>query len=150
VMDQRHWQGEARVTRGTHPLARFVAAVMRFPAAQDRVPVTVTMQRRGADEVWTRDFNGRRFRSTLRLRQGQMTERFGPMTFTIALHLRDGALHYPVTAGHCLGIPIPKRWLPISVATEVAEGQNACFDVALSLPYIGFIVRYQGVLRPQA
>ncbi len=148
VMTHRRWQGRARVTRGRGLMARIVATVMRFPPASDDTPLNVTMARRGMAEVWTRDFAGRRFRSTLRLQGGQMTERFGLLTFTIALRVQNGALHYPVTAGHCLGLPIPAFALPCSDTTETADGRRACFDVALSLPYIGAIVRYQGWLEP--
>jgi hypothetical protein len=65
-----------------------------------------------------------------------------------SLQVKDGALHYPVTAGRAFGIPIPRALLPISVAKETAEDGRARFDVALSLPWVGLIVRYQGWLQP--
>ncbi|MGL5010261.1 MAG: DUF4166 domain-containing protein, partial [Paracoccaceae bacterium] len=148
VMDQRRWQGRAQVTRGTSLLAKLIATIMRFPPATADTPLTVTMVREGEAEVWTRNFNGRRFRSTLRIRHGQMTERFGLMTFTIGLNVRDNTLHYPVTAGRIAGLPLPRALLPRSDATETADGPRARFDVALSLPLIGAIVRYQGWLEP--
>jgi hypothetical protein len=148
VMDQRCWTGQAQVTRGAGWLARVVAWIMRFPPAGAAVPLTVRMERRGETERWTRDFAGRKFRSTLRLRDGQMTERFGILTFTIGLQVQDGALHYPVTAGRALGIPIPAFALPRSVTTETAGADRAQFDVGLHVPLIGLIVRYRGWLTP--
>jgi hypothetical protein len=62
--------------------------------------------------------------------------------------VQNSALHYPVTAGWCLGLPMPRALLPISVATETASAGRAQFDVALSLPLVGLIVRYQGWLTP--
>jgi Domain of unknown function (DUF4166) len=129
-------------------MARVVAGVMRFPPESADVPLVVTMDRQGEREVWLRDFAGRRFRSTLRLHAGQMTERFGLLTFAIALRVQDGALHYPVTKGWFCGVPLPRMCLPRSDTVEAADGARATFDVALSLPVIGPIVRYQGWLAP--
>lgn len=122
VMSHRRWQGRAEVTRGRGILARVIATIMRFPPDSRDTPVTVTMERQGTTECWTRDFNGRRFRSTLRWNGQRMTERFGALTFTIALQVRDGKLHYPVTQGWCLGIPLPRWSLPRSDTTEAADG----------------------------
>jgi hypothetical protein len=148
VMDQRRWAGQAKVTRGAGILARIVAAVMRFPPASANTPLTVTMARHGDAERWTRNFGGRRFHSTLRLRGGQMAERFGILRFAIGLHVQDARLHYPVTAGWCLGVPVPRALLPISNTVEAEQASRATFDVALSLPLVGLIVRYQGWLKP--
>jgi Domain of unknown function (DUF4166)/Saccharopine dehydrogenase NADP binding domain len=150
VMTQRRWQGRARVTRGRGLLARSVAGVMRFPPETADTPLTVTMERQGDAEVWVRDFAGRKFRSTLRLHKGRMTERFGLLRFAIALHVQDGALYYPVTKGWFCGVPIPRWALPRSDTAEGADGLRATFDVGLSLPLIGPIVRYQGWLEPVA
>jgi Domain of unknown function (DUF4166)/Saccharopine dehydrogenase NADP binding domain len=148
VMTHRRWQGRSRVTRGRGLMARIVAAVMRFPPGAADVPLTVTMTREGDSELWVRDFAGRRFRSTLRLHKGGMTERFGLLTFAIALRVQDGALHYPVTKGWFCGVPMPTWGLPRSDTSETACGARATFDVALSLPVIGPIVHYQGWLEP--
>ena len=81
-----------------------------------------------------------------------MTERFGPFTFTLALQVTDGRLRFPVIAGRVGRVPLPRAILPRSVATEWQEetpdGPRARFDVALSLPIAGPLVRYQGWVRP--
>jgi hypothetical protein len=148
VMSHRRWQGHARVTRGRGLMARLIATIMRFPPETGDTPLTVTMERRGQTERWIRNFNGRRFQSTLRLDKGRLTERFGVLTFTIALQVQDGKLHYPVTHGWLAGIPLPRWALPRSDTQEGTNGPHATFDVALSLPLIGAIVRYQGWLAP--
>lgn len=152
LADTRRWSGRSRITRGNGRLARGIARALRFPAAAEDMPVTVTMQRHGVTEVWTRDFGGQRFRSTLRPVPGAMIERFGPLSFEIALRVRDGALHYPVTRGWCLGLPLPRVLLPVSRTEERVDDQGrATFDVALSHPLTGPIVRYQGWLTdPQS
>ncbi len=149
VIDRRHWAGRAEVTQGSGWLARVAAGVMRFPPSAADVPVTVRMDRTGGTEVWTRDFAGRRFRSHLRQeRDGGMTERFGPLRFGIGLRAAGGRLEYPVTAGWFLGIPLPRFLLPRSASAEAVDDEGrATFDVALSHPATGLIVRYRGLLE---
>src|SRR3546814_20265483 len=59
----RRWQGHAEVRRGTGLLARIAAAMMRFPKAAERVPLTVAFDPENGGEHWTRDFGGPRFSS---------------------------------------------------------------------------------------
>lgn len=141
--------GLARVTRGTGRLANLIATLARFPPGADDTHVTVIMQPEGRGELWVRDFGGNRFQSHLRPCAGSLTERFGPLTFQISVHVQDGALHYPVTRGWCLGIPLPRCLLPVSEATETVQNDRFTFDVRLSLPLgLGLMVHYQGWLEP--
>ncbi|MCK0167902.1 DUF4166 domain-containing protein [Jannaschia sp. S6380] len=146
VLHRRRWSGTASVERGTGLVARLICAIMRFPPAAGRVPVTVDKHRHGDTENWTRDFGGRRFRSHLRAdtRPGCVTERFGALTFRIRLTPTAEGLAYPVEAGRLGPIPIPRALLPRSDTLEAAEGQAATFDVALSMPFVGPLVRYRG------
>ena len=59
-------------------------------------------------------------------------------------------LHYPIVAGRLLGvIPLPRPLLPISDTREYVDGDGrACFDVSVTHPLAGFIVRYSGWLLP--
>lgn len=148
VIDLGRWQGEAQVARGTGRLSRLVCRLFGFPAATAATPVEVTMERRGEAEVWTRRFGSRVFLSVMRARKGQMTERFGPFTFTLGLAVEGDALRFPVVAGRLGPVPLPRRLLPQSVAQETADGVRACFDVKLSLPLAGLLVRYRGWLEP--
>ena len=150
VIDLRHFRGEARIDRGRGLLARIVARIMGFPPAAENVPVQVTMERRGDSERWTRDFGERRFHSTLSLGPKGLRERFGALDFDIGLRLQDGALHYPVTAGRLFGLlPMPRWLLPVSETIEAVDPHGrATFDVALSHPLCGQIIRYRGWLKP--
>jgi hypothetical protein len=149
VIDLRHWTGRSSVDRCRGLLSRLAARLMRFPPAAKDVAVTVTMERRGASEIWTRTFGPYQFRSHLRRpRTGSgLIERFGALSFRIALRVEVGKLHYPVVQGWCLGMPIPRRILPVSRTVEAVDDQGrATFDVELSHPWTGLIVRYRGWL----
>lgn len=152
VLAHRRWSGSARVDRGTGLRARIICAAVGFPPATDATPVTVTMERREEAEIWVRDFGGKRFRSHLRSAgtpgDGVVSERFGPLTFRIGLEVVKGKLTYPVLSGHCGPIPIPRWLLPRSETVEASDGETATFDVAVSLPGAGLLVRYRGRLTP--
>jgi len=110
------------------------------------------MERCGPTERWTRRFGASTFLSTLRARNGRMTERFGPFTFTLGLEVKGDSLIFPVISGRLGPIPLPRVILPRSDAVETVEetpkDPRARFDVALSLPLVGALVRYQGWLMP--
>lgn len=144
------WRGEAEVTRGRNAAARTIAALFRFPPEARRTPVSVQLRREDLREVWIRDFGAHRFRSRLKADgncKGRLWERFGPFSFAIQLDAGPGALRYPVVAGRFLGIPLPGAILPRSDTSETVDAEGrVTFDVALSLPLVGRIVRYRGWL----
>ena len=152
VLEERRWEGAADVTRGGSRLARLICTMIGFPEAGQGVPVSVHMLRQGDREIWERTFAGRRFRSVLTVAgppgTGLVRERFGPFCFQIALRIEDGGLAYPVRQGTLLGLPLPRILLPRSDTIETDQDGGAGFHVAISLPRIGDVVRYQGVLRP--
>ena len=138
----------ASVTRGPTLWARLIAAVFRFPAAIDQTPVQVTMTPTADGEIWVRQFGTSTFQSQLRLTAGKMTERFGPFTFDLDLHVADDALHFPVTAGRLGPLPMPRWALPVSHAREYDQDGRFYFDVALHAPLTGaLMVHYKGWLQ---
>lgn len=142
------WQGQAEVTAGRSWLAGLIRRVVGFPSGGSAIPVTVEMRRDGDSEIWQRRFAGKRFRSELKLAgSGRVTERFGPFRFLIALTPGQGDLAYPVERGWFCGLPLPRWLLPASDTIESAPDGRFHFDVAISLPLIGPLVRYRGWLR---
>ena len=147
VSAPRRWVGWAKVTRGPTLWARLIAAVFRFPPQVADTPVTVTMTPQNGGELWERQFGDQRFWSFLQVKDGVMTERFGPFTFTLGLHVAEGQLHFPVNSGRLGPIPFPRVLLPVSVAREFEANGRFHFDVALQAPLTGaLMVHYQGWL----
>lgn len=147
VYGPRRWAGQGRVTRGGSLWARMLAVLFGFPPAADAVPVTVTMTPKAGGELWERRFGDKVFRSYLTERGGHMTERFGPFTFTLGLHVADDRLHFPVLSGRLGPLPLPRLLLPQSQAQEYAQEGQFYFDVALKAPLTGgLMVHYQGWL----
>lgn len=143
--------GTAKVTRGDGFWPKLLARVFGFPAAGADIPLTVIKTRRGLSECWERHFAEQRFASVLRATPHGITERFGPFTFRLGLHVSEGALHFPVLAGWIGPLRLPRFVLPQSETREYANGGQMQFDVTLRAPITGqFIIRYEGTLEPVA
>lgn len=143
----RRLSGVAKISRGPGLWPATLAKIFGFPKAAMDVPVTVTKTPTPAGETWTRQFGDQVFWSHLAQGAEGMTETFWPFKFNLGLYAENGKLHFPVTGGTCLGIPMPRILLPQSDATEAEVDGAFTFDVALSAPLTGqLIVRYQGVL----
>ncbi|TCP31383.1 SDR family oxidoreductase [Sphingomonas sp. BK235] len=140
--------GHATVTRGGNPLAGLIAAVIGFPPAGEH-PLHVSFSERDGEELWTRDFNGRRFRSRMTQCGEELVERFGPLRFHFAL-IREGVgLRMAMSGWSCLGVGLPLALAPRSAARETEDAQGRfSFDVPIELPLVGLIVHYRGWLTP--
>jgi hypothetical protein len=147
---ERRWQGHAEVRRGTGLLARLAAAIVGFPKAADRVPVTVVFTPEKHGERWTRDFGGRRFASLQSRGTGRndylLVERFGPLCFAMALVVEDGRLHLVPRRWSAFGIPMPRWLMPDGASFETEVDGAFRFDVEIAAPLVGLIVAYRGSL----
>jgi hypothetical protein len=142
--------GRAEVRRGTGLLARAIASAMGFPLEGVDIPVEVRFDVREGRETWTRCFAGRAF-SSLQFEGagrfgGLLCERFGPLTFGLALVVDEGYLRLMVRGWSFLGIPLPRAFAPRSASHEHEENGQFHFDVQISHPLTGLIVHYRGWL----
>lgn len=147
----RHWSGSAEVRRGRGPLARLAAALVGFPKAASRVPVTVTFTPEKGAERWTRTFDGKSFSSVQFAGTGRnehlLMERFGIATFALALVVEGDRLSLIPRRWWLLGLPMPRFLLPGGSTFETEEDGQFCFNVEISMPLIGLIVAYKGQLK---
>src|SRR3546814_20297889 len=88
--------------------------MMRFPKAAERVPLTVAFDPENGGEHWTRDFGGTRFSSHQSRGAGRnehlLVERFGALSFAMALVVEQARLLLIPRRWSAFGIPMP-RWL---------------------------------------
>jgi hypothetical protein len=133
-------------------LARFAASVMGFPKAATHIPVTVAFDPENGGERWTRDFGGRRFASLQSRGVGRneylLVERFGPLSFAMALTAEEDRLHLIPRRWSAFGIPMPRWLLPNGTSFETEVEGRFRFDVEIAAPFIGLIVSYRGSLDP--
>lgn len=147
IVGDRGALGGAEVSRGRNAVARLVASLMRFPPAGTH-DVHVRFDERDGTETWTRDFGGHVFGSRLSEKGGRLTERFGPLRFVFDLSTDAEGLGMHIRGWSLFGLPLPLALAPRSEAREWEEDGRFRFDVPISLPLIGLVVRYRGWLRP--
>ncbi len=143
-------EGRASVQRGAGLLARLAAAVIGFPRATADTPVRVEFNAIGEAETWTRTFGSKSFSSRQFAGRGRserlLCERFGPLTFAMALVPEEGRLRLVLRRWSAFGVPLPMWLCPRSDSHEAAEDGRFHFHVEISHPLTGLIVRYRGWL----
>lgn len=144
-------RGAARVEGAASPLAKLLARLFGFPAAQARVDVAVTKRNDGAVEGWTRQFGARAMRSRLRaIGPGRVRESFGPFHFDMAVSAGAEGLAMEVVGWRLGPIPLPAMLAPRSRATETDAGAGRYrFDVPIAAPLLGRLTHYSGDLAAE-
>jgi hypothetical protein len=156
IRNMHAWQGHAEargtaaVERGAGVLARLAAKLIGFPAAAAQVPVMVRFAARAGVETWTRTFSDDEFSSVQFAGEGRaaqlLCERFGLLTFAMALVVADGRLSLVPRRWSVLGIPLPLWLCPRAAAYESVEDGLFRFHVEIHHALTGLIVRYRGSL----
>ena len=143
----------ATVVRGTGGLARLLARKFGFPQSGNDIPSRVSFAPSPTRERWTRRFGTREFHSELSAgvgeEEGLLIERFGPIHIALALVWEPPRLKFIVRHWRFGRIPLPLWLAPISETHECAEQGRFKFDVGISHPIAGLLVRYHGWLAPQ-
>jgi Domain of unknown function (DUF4166)/Saccharopine dehydrogenase NADP binding domain len=145
-------QGRARVDRGTSVLAHLIGHVMGFPKAAADTPVEVEFRAADGAETWTRKFGADRFSSVQIAGEGLserlLCERFGALTFAMALVVEGGRLSLVMRRWSLFGVPLPLWLCPRSDSYETVEDGRFHFHVEIGHPLAGLIIRYRGWLVP--
>jgi Domain of unknown function (DUF4166)/Saccharopine dehydrogenase NADP binding domain len=144
--------GRAGVERGQGLLSRWAAFLTGFPKPATDIRVTIQFDVAAGVETWTRTFGDQRFSSRQFAGTGRsanlLCERFGPLTFSMALVVENERLSLVLRRWRVFGIPLPMWLSPRSIAYETVENGRFHFHVEIGHPLTGLIVRYHGWLVP--
>ena len=143
------WRGEATTEGAAGPLAALAARVVGFPSAQATCPVEVAIEAHGERSVWRRRIGGYAFSSVLSATRegGRVCERFGPLIMDLRLTPEAARLVYEVQGWRLGPLPLPRALGPSTRAHEEVDAEGRfVFDVEISAPLIGRLVRYRGWL----
>ena len=146
------FSGRCTVHRGRNPLAQLIARTCGFPASGSDRSMRITINPEADGERWIRSCDGRTFVSTQMPGRGSSEwltrERFGPVTVHMALVVEGASLSYVIRRWTLFGVPLPLAWGPRTIAVESVQDNAFRFDVQISHPLTGLIVRYAGTLEP--
>ena len=137
--------GHARVTRGGI-IAGILANAMGLPAMADRVEMSVEGEHLPDRMIWNRRFGDRRFQSCFMLDRGRLIESLGPFRLRLRLKVQDHQLRYALERVTLFGLAMPRSLAPHLDAWEGERAGRYDFAVEVRLPFIGRLVRYEGLL----
>ncbi len=143
------WRGEAMTEGASGPLTALVAGIVGFPKAQAACAAEVAIHADGDRAVWRRRIGGHAFASVLSApcADGRVRERFGPLSMDLRLTPEGDRLVYRVEGWRLGPIPLPRALGPSTRAFEEVDAEGRfVFDVEISLPLVGRLVRYRGWL----
>ena len=148
IHDKPHgvYHGRCDIERGRGLLSKLMAAVSGLPDAGLARALSVTIESGADGEKWTRDFGGRRMRSSLRQQGALLEERLGPTCFRFRFVPGAEGIDWKLESVRSLGIPLPLRWFKGVSARESADGNRYRFDVRAEMPLAGLLVHYRGYL----
>jgi hypothetical protein len=146
----RDLAGEVDIEGAENPFGQAIAWVAGFPNAGRALPASVTIEREGNGEVWVRRFGAKRFASHLsETAPGKLAERFGLLTFDLDAKAGREGFALSILGGRLGELPLPRFLTPRTEArADADENGRYRFDVTITLPVIGRLVRYRGWLTP--
>ena len=103
---------------------------------------------------WGRRFNGQTLVESLfkpfgNIQQGYWVETTGPLTMKLTVDIINGGWYWRCLKINFFGLPIPLWLTPKANAYKVIENGQYRFYVEFSLPVIGSLVCYQGLLQAE-
>lgn len=146
-------RGRAAIDGARHWSGRLIAKLFGFPGTTPDTGADITLERRGDREIWTRRFGNKAFRSALRPASSprRIFERFGPFRFELELTPRPNGFELSIVGWGLGPLRLPHQLAPQAPARAFIDDKGRYrFDVAISLPWVGQIVRYRGWAMPLA
>lgn len=132
-------------------LGRRLAIKMNLPGAGvHRLVVDIAHDSEGLH--WGRSFNEQTllyslFKPVGKLGQGHWVEKTGPLKMELTVDVIDGGWHWRCLKVALHGLPIPQWLVPETRAYKLIENGEYRFFVGFSMPFIGTLVSYQGLLQ---
>lgn len=142
-------KGEVDIEGAESWVGRVIGRVFGFPRAGQGLPAAVTIEREGDDEIWIRRFGNAEFSSHVSAGEGanRLRERFGALTFDLDARANAEGFELSIRDARVLSVPLPRFLAPATRANaSVDEHGRYRFDVLITLPVIGRLVRYRGWL----
>lgn len=144
------WRGRAMTEGASSPLGALAARIVGFPKAQADCAAEVAIDADGDRSIWRRRIGGHAFASVLSRPRagGRVNERFGPLSMDLSLTPEDGRLVYRVEGWRLGPMSLPRALGPSTVAFEEVDAEGRfVFDVTITAPLLGRLVRYRGWLE---
>lgn len=127
-----------------------LAKKMSFPEKGTH-QLTINISHDSNDLHWSRCFDEQTpvnslFKPIGNIDQGYWLESTGPLQMRLTVEIIDGGWFWRCLKVNFLGLPIPRWLIPRANAYKIIENGQYRFHVEFSLPLIGSLVSYHGLL----
>lgn len=142
------WRGHARfrITRGGGWLRHLVATLGRLPPAGEDLTVRLRVVAEGQRERWLREFGGHKLQSVQWPQDGLMMEALGALRLGFRVTVEPPALRLKAVRAWVLGVPWPLALAPTGEGEEVGRPDGCAVVVRAHAPFLGQVVRYEGLV----
>jgi hypothetical protein len=132
---------------------RHLARKLGIPETAGEHHLTVKIRHDTTTLEWHRCFDGtHHLRSSFIPRDhwpdGHWVEKTGALELTLTVDVMEGGWYWRVIAARFRGIRVPLWLIPRSIAYKRIEEGTYRFHVAFSVPVLGEVICYSGVLEP--
>jgi hypothetical protein len=146
--------GRADVTVATGVVVSLICWFAGLPRPGHDIDVSVTFTPDGSGgERWERQFADRRYTSAIAADEGKeqkyLIEYFSLFRLQFALTARPDRLEWSLAGWRLGALPLPRWSLPHIDCVEGADGERFTFDIDVTFPLVGPLIRYHGWLLPQ-
>ena len=134
-------------------MGRRLARKMGFPAAgRHRLKVGIAHDHNSL--LWSRTFDDQPpllsvFTPVGTVDDGYWLESTGPLSMQLTVEIIEGGWYWRCLGIRLLGLPVPRWLMPRTNACKTIEAGGYRFHVGVSLPLLGTLVHYQGLLQLQ-
>lgn len=135
-------------------IGRRLARRLGLPTANGRCAFEVCIAHEDGTLLWRRRFSEggelvSRFRPAGRFPQGSWFERTGALELELGVDITDGGWHWILRGLRYRGRTLPRWLVPRLRAGKRIRESGYEFEVAFSLPLLGPLLSYRGLLLPQ-
>lgn len=136
-------------------VGRRLAKKLGVPLDRPRCGFEVEIRHTEQGLLWSRHFAGGNrmvsvFEPVGHWPDGHWVERTGPITLILGVEVIDGGWHWQPRAAKMGRLPVPLWLLPRSHAYKRIEDGRYRFSVSFSLPVLGVVLSYRGLLAVEA
>lgn len=121
--------------------------ISKMPPKGLQQKVTLTVERTDNEEVWTRDFQGKIFRTIQFEKNGYMIEKSGPAALQFILSEKNGNIHFVQKNMLFFGMVAPKIFGLQSIANSIEDENGWKVDVEVRSPLFGLMLKYKGEVK---
>ncbi len=138
-------------------LGRIIGRLVSLPASMNSAPVHLLIRSSPEGEIWERSFPDCRLNSVqFPSSDGSLVDRFGIIAFSFRLETCNGGILHHHTGTYLIGgrfhLRLPRFASPRIISHEEPDpGEDASrISVSLSLPVLGHLLTYSGIVRPMS